>query len=66
MSFQDLFVFRVCLDKSAVILMVLPLHVTCAFSFEAFYMLSVLIMICLGCFFFGPDGLVFYKLPVPE
>jgi hypothetical protein len=47
----------------------LPLYVTCLFSFASFSILSllsvlsVLIIICLGCFFFGPDSVVFCKLP---
>jgi hypothetical protein len=72
MSFNDFLAFRVCVEKSAVILMGLPLYVTCAFSFEdfsilsLFCMLSTLIMICLWCLFSGPDGLVFCKFPAPE
>jgi hypothetical protein len=45
-----------------------PLYVTCIFSFAAFrilslfYVLSVLIMMCLGVFLFVSDGLVFCRL----
>jgi hypothetical protein len=70
MSFHDLLVHRVYVEKSADIPMGLSLYVTCLFSFSAFgirslfCMLSFFIMICLGGFFFGPDGLVFCKPPV--
>jgi hypothetical protein len=51
----------------------LPLYVTCLFSFAAFKILSLLCVLSVWitmcnpmCFFFGPDGLVFCKLPAPE
>jgi hypothetical protein len=53
-----LLAFNVSVEKSAVILMVLPLYVTCFFSFTAFYILSlaselvVLMMICHGVVLF--------------
>jgi hypothetical protein len=57
MFFHDLLAFRVCVVKSAIILMDLPLYVTHLFSFAVFRglclfsMFSVLIMLCLGVFF---------------
>jgi hypothetical protein len=58
MSFHDLLLFIVFVEKSAVILMGLPLYVTCLFSFAAFSILSlfsvlsVLIIMCLWMFIF--------------
>jgi hypothetical protein len=65
MAFSDLLAFRVCVQKSAVILMGVLLDVTCLFSLQL-SVFSVLIMMCLGFFFFGPDSLVLCKLPVPR
>jgi hypothetical protein len=62
MSFHDLLAFGVWVEKSAVILMDLPLCVTCLFSFVAFRivslfcMLSDLIMMCWGVFLFWSCG----------
>jgi hypothetical protein len=71
MSFHDLLVRRVCVKKS-VILMDLPLYVTCLFSFAAFSILSLFCMfesfdydIPGEYFFFGPNSLLFCKLPAP-
>jgi hypothetical protein len=53
MSFHDLFVFRVWVEKTAVILMSLPLYVTCLFfcSFQhSFFVL------CAECFDYGVSG----------
>jgi hypothetical protein len=50
----------------------LPLYMTCLLSFATFSilslfcMLSVLIMMYLGCFFFSPDRLVSCKLSAPR
>jgi hypothetical protein len=69
--FHYLLGFRVWVEKS-IILMGLPLYVTCLLSFAAsrnlslFCLLGVLTMMCLRCFFFGSDSLVFCKIPAPR
>jgi hypothetical protein len=67
---QALLAFNVSVEKSAVILMGLPLSVICFFSLTAFSILSlgsvliVLMIICHGVVLFGQVCLVFWRLLV--